>query len=328
MLSFRPARLRHRSLVSVTRPFLPSSPHHIPASRRRLFQGLCDGFLDLAVALPIPPSLPPYSTTIIIVTVVTRFALLPISIWGKQYTRRIEDMVMPEMEKLKPVAAKRVLEEMKKQGVRGDKQYLQDVHKKMTIELLQARQKQIFQEHKFKPWLPIILPPLSQLPFFFGFSVMLSRLSSGDTPFDSEAFLTLSTLAHPDPTMTLPIILGFITMANVESSQWVMNAAERAELRRVEDHKADQIRQGAKPKLELAKVLKTSLRGLSIVRIIIAAIAPGSVTLYWVTSAAFGLVQTWITDYIAIRRKRKLQPPVIPASVTSGPLPVQARVRK
>jgi mitochondrial inner membrane protein COX18 len=44
-------------------------------------QGLCDGFLDLAVALPLPPSLPPYSTTIILTTLVTRVALLPIAIW-------------------------------------------------------------------------------------------------------------------------------------------------------------------------------------------------------------------------------------------------------
>lgn len=44
-------------------------------------QSLCDGFLDLAIALPLPPSLPPYSTTIILVTVVTRLALLPVSVW-------------------------------------------------------------------------------------------------------------------------------------------------------------------------------------------------------------------------------------------------------
>ena len=56
--------------------------HHSNLSNRRYFvQGLCDGFMDLALALPIPPSLPPYSSTIILLTIVTRFALLPISIW-------------------------------------------------------------------------------------------------------------------------------------------------------------------------------------------------------------------------------------------------------
>lgn len=43
---------------------------------------LKDGFLDLATALPIPPSWPAYSTTIIICTVLTRLAFtVPFSVW-------------------------------------------------------------------------------------------------------------------------------------------------------------------------------------------------------------------------------------------------------
>jgi inner membrane protein COX18 len=38
-------------------------------------------FLDLAVALPVPAGWPPYSTSIILATLVSRFALLPVSIW-------------------------------------------------------------------------------------------------------------------------------------------------------------------------------------------------------------------------------------------------------
>lgn len=52
-----------------------------PPSRRFHIQNICDGFLDLALALPIPPTVPAYSTTIILVTLLSRFALLPISIW-------------------------------------------------------------------------------------------------------------------------------------------------------------------------------------------------------------------------------------------------------
>ena len=52
---------------------------------RRTFvslDALKDGFLDLATALPIPPSWPAYSTTIILCTVLTRLALtVPFSVW-------------------------------------------------------------------------------------------------------------------------------------------------------------------------------------------------------------------------------------------------------
>lgn len=59
-----------------------------PCLTRRSFsvQALSEGFLDLATALPLPPSLPPYSTTIILVTVVSRILItLPVSIWVCHY---------------------------------------------------------------------------------------------------------------------------------------------------------------------------------------------------------------------------------------------------
>ena len=44
--------------------------------------GLSEGFLDLAVALPYPQSWPPYASTVILLTVVTRLAFtVPISVW-------------------------------------------------------------------------------------------------------------------------------------------------------------------------------------------------------------------------------------------------------
>src|SRR6202044_37144 len=46
---------------------------------------LSEGFLDLSLALPFPPLLPPYSTTIILFTVVSRLAFtLPFSIWVRE----------------------------------------------------------------------------------------------------------------------------------------------------------------------------------------------------------------------------------------------------
>jgi len=105
--------------------------------------------------------------------------------------------------------------------------------------------------------------------------VVLNRLSQDPAPFDSEPFLSLTSLAHPDPTMTLPVILGILTMANVESGNWVMNAAERQQQRAMEADEARRVAAGGKVRIQPGKIIKSSLRILSIIRIIVAALTPG-----------------------------------------------------
>lgn len=197
---------------------------------------------------------------------------------------------MPEIEKLKPIVAKRVFEEMRAAGIRGSKEHLHKVHADKTIKIvnfshplfdianlfqLTAKRKGLFKLHKCSPLPSILIPPLSQLPFFVGFTIVLNQLSQSPTPFDSESFLTLTSLAHPDPTMTLPIVLGFLTMANVESGSWVMNAAEREQQRLSEAEEVNRLAAGGKVRVQPRKIIKTALRGLSIIRIVVAALTPG-----------------------------------------------------
>ncbi|KAJ8519392.1 hypothetical protein ONZ45_g3668 [Pleurotus djamor] len=194
---------------------------------------------------------------------------------------------------------------MKVQGVKGDKKQIQAIHAERSTALLTTLRKQLYKKYKCGPLTSIIVPTLSQLPVFVVTSMMLSRLSLPPTPFDSEAFLTLTTLAHPDPTMALPIILGMITMANVESSNWVMTAAERERQQRIDENNVKRIAEGQKPLIQPNKLIKSGLRILSVGRIMFAAVMPGSVTLYWVTSATFGLFQTWAMDWWDVKRKRQ-----------------------
>lgn len=105
-------------------------------------------------------------------------------------------------------------------------------------------------------------------------TIALGRMSIDPTPFDSESFWTLTTLAHPDLTMTLPIILGVLTMGNVESSNWVMTAAERVRAREVEEENMKAVDAGQKL-IKPQAIIKTGLRLLSVGRIIIASITPG-----------------------------------------------------
>lgn len=277
--------------------------------QRRTFVGIetfTNGFLDLATALPLPPSLPPYSTTIIICTVVSRLIwTVPFSIWAKQRQRRAEEEVMPIINSLKPGVSKLVLAEMQKVGVRGTKEQIQVAHGKRVEQLLTTRRKQLFSEYRCSPGLTIAIPIITQVPLFMGFSIVLNRLSQAPTPFDSESFLTLSTLAHADPTATLPIALGLITLANVESSRWFMTDTQRERQEKVQKWKEDRVARG-ETVIEPQKIIKSVLRLISVGRIVVATMVPGGVILYWVTSATFGLVQTWIMDYWELRRKRKL----------------------
>ena len=120
---FRPPR------SAALTPFRHRYGRRTPPLSRGFLTGLGTEFLDLALALPIPPSWPAYSTAIIVVTVVTRFALLPVSIWvrslattrrillivtqGKRKSRIIEEVVVPQLEKERHVIAKNVFEQMK-----------------------------------------------------------------------------------------------------------------------------------------------------------------------------------------------------------------------
>ena len=80
---FRPSRILRGA--SYQQPRLGFALHQ----SRRTFVSLDvlkDGFLDLAIALPIPPSWPAYSTTIILCTVLTRLAFtVPFSVWVNFY---------------------------------------------------------------------------------------------------------------------------------------------------------------------------------------------------------------------------------------------------
>ncbi|KAL4076072.1 60Kd inner membrane protein-domain-containing protein [Scleroderma citrinum] len=294
---------RTRGIAKPSRQFLP------PFRRRTIssLDALAGGFLDLATALPIPPALPPYSTTIILCTALSRLVLtVPFSIWAKQRQWRAEEIVVPTIRSMVPNVAKSVSEEMTREGIRGTKEQIQSIHNEKVKRILKSRQKQLCAQHRCRPEATMLIPPVTQLPVFVGFSVLLSHLSQAPTPFDSESFFTLSALTHADPTGVLPIALGFITLANVESSRWFMTDAQLNREKQVQQWKEARIAKGESV-LEPQKIVKSVLRLASIGRIVVASMVPGAVVLYWVTSATFGLVQTWILDYWELRRKRRLQ---------------------
>jgi len=112
-------------------------------------------------------------------------------------------------------------------------------------------------------------------------------------------------------------------MGQAESSNWIMNAAERQRARKIEEENAKRAAEGGKPVIRPQAIIKSGLRILSVGRIIIAAITPGSIALYWVTSAAFGLCQTWLTNWLD--RPRALLPRESASSKSANTLPESSR---
>lgn len=88
--------------------------------------------------------------------------------------------------------------------------------------------------------------------------MVLRQASMDPTPLDSEAVLSLISLAHTDNTFIIPIAVGLITMANVEANTIFRRAAAVA---------------GGKE--HRTGFLDSALRGLSLVRVGITALTPG-----------------------------------------------------
>lgn len=118
-------------------------------------------------------------------------------------------------------------------------------------------------------------PPVAQIPVFMLLSaIFLHAANEPGSVLRNEAFFTLQSLAHPDPTVTLPIILGLVSLASIETSKWFISEEQSrrfAEIRRREHAR----RASGKIVIQPMKYAKSISRGLSVGRIVLAAIAPG-----------------------------------------------------
>ena len=74
--------VQRRAIRLTTFQHIPLRSTVAVPGKRQFTSSIYDGFLDLALALPWPSSFPPYSSTIILLTVASRLALtVPFSVW-------------------------------------------------------------------------------------------------------------------------------------------------------------------------------------------------------------------------------------------------------
>ncbi|PBK72700.1 hypothetical protein ARMSODRAFT_881222 [Armillaria solidipes] len=289
---------------------LASHPHHgfrVPTPRRNL-SSVANSFLDFATAIPYPTSFPPYSSTIILVTVLTRIALLPIATWGNNRMLRYQQLVIPEVEKRKPYIWQEELLKMRKEGFRGDKEETRKVLSKRIQPIFKGLEKQLCKVYRCQKIPTMVVPPLSQMAVFFPMSIFFGGVAADPfSGFDAESFMTLTSLSHPDETLTIPILVGLITMANVESSTWFMTATEKQAVAQREQRRKDAASKGVHH-IAPANGIKQALRAVSVLRIVFAAQVSGAIALYWATSSLCGLFQTWFMESLR-RRKPGPSPP-------------------
>ena len=129
-------------------------------------------------------------------------------------------------------------------------------------------------EHGVPPALIMAIPVLTQLPVFVFSSLVFSQLTQPPSVLDSETFLTLTSLVNPDPTVAIPVLIGMITFANVESAKWFVSDAQERREEKVEKWNAEKRARGEiviAPK----EIVQNALRVMSVGRILIAAVVPG-----------------------------------------------------
>ncbi|KAK0230908.1 60Kd inner membrane protein-domain-containing protein [Armillaria fumosa] len=286
---------------------LASHSHHgfRVATPRCNLSSVANSFLDLATAIPYPTSFPPYSSTIILVTVLTRIALLPIATWGNNRMLRYQQLVLPEVEKRKPYIWQEELLKMRKEGFRGDKEETRKALSKRIQPIFKGLEKQLCKVYRCQKIPTMVVPPFSQMAVFFPMSIFFGGVAADPfSGFDAESFMTLASLSRPDETLTIPILVGLITMANVESSTWFMTATEKQAVAQREQRRKDAAAKGVHH-ITPANGIKQALRVVSVLRIVFAAQVSGAIALYWATSSLCGLFQTWFMESL---RRRKLGP--------------------
>ena len=104
--------------------------------------------------------------------------------------------------------------------------------------------------------------------------MIFGRASTPPTVLDSESFFTLTSLAHSDPTATVPILIGILTFANIDASRWLMSKESRLREQPVAAWTTKR-RAAGETVLEPKKIFQTTLRIASVGRILIALMVPG-----------------------------------------------------
>ncbi|KAH7105410.1 hypothetical protein BKA62DRAFT_766781 [Auriculariales sp. MPI-PUGE-AT-0066] len=332
--------LRHaakRGAVLAHRPSLLLRPGvHLQQRRTFLTETFAAGanqIIDLSLAIPWPADWPPYASTIVLLTLLQRTALLPLAIWTKRKVKIGRDVVVPELKRNSVRVVNHIEATPLPNGLTKDT--VMKVRRESYRELMEARRKQLFSHFGVGISRTVILPTLVQLGTFIPMSMLFVFIAVPPTPLDSECFMHLTNLTRNDPSNILPVAIGILNMANVDSHRWLVRTPLLKEQQQVDQNVIQaQIAKGGplkrrnfELKLNPSGMMTALARSFSVLRIVFAMQMPGTVLIYWTVSAAYSLAQSFVLEYWSSRSK-PIQLPVPPLNFRKLTTDSPATLRK
>ena len=121
----------------------------------------------------------------------------------------------------------------------------------------------------------MLVPPAVQLPLFVVLSMIFQTACIPPSPLEMESVFTFDSLTQPDSTATMPIVVGLLSLANVDTSKWLVGgktAQNKLSKDELETQKQDK---DGVIKIRPQQMVKGILRLLSVARILVAMSFPG-----------------------------------------------------
>ncbi|KAG8720308.1 hypothetical protein FRC08_000604 [Ceratobasidium sp. 394] len=299
-----------------------STPLSRVANQRRhisILEPLASGIIEtghILSSFPLATSLPPYSSTIIAITLALRTGItLPMALWSRARAYRREHIVGPELKAWR----EKTKEAVGKAFAREGKPY--EEYRAEMGRLQVAKIKELNKIHRCSPLPTMIAPFAVHAPLFILATASFRQAALMHTapmnPLALESFLTLPSLAHTDPTGVLPITIGLLMFSNVELGRL---SRPTKQLKPTPSNDSGGTSTTELPRMSsLVTALENGLRGASILFIWVAMQAPGAVVLYWLTSASYTLVERLFFINYGKREPKPLDHPIVqPTSSTAG----------
>lgn len=188
------------------------------------------------------------------------------------------------------------------------------------IEVLSAKERrrrrvELFRKHKCQAWKSLVLLPSVQMPLWISMSMVFRAMCGWsvlsaipvEQGFKSDSWLWLPDLISSDPYSVLPLIIGGLSLANVEWNTINMMNAQQQRSGRAKGPSGPSV-----PKIV------SNLSRVGVLFFMTASFqAPAAVCLYWISSSGYSFLQNVLFDrFLPLN-----VPPEKPSVATALPSP-------
>lgn len=225
-------------------------------------------------------------TTVTLRTAVT----LPIAIMNRRRNQKQAEL-QPLLGAMTPIIRARLAQsDAAREGVLTYEQI-----QVLSMKERRKRRIELFKRHKCQAWKSLVLLPSVQMPLWISMSMVFRAMCGWsvvsaipiEPAFKTEAWLWFPDLITSDPYAVLPLVIGCMSLANVEwNTINMMNAQQRRGV------------QANGPSGPSVPKIVSNLSRVGVLFFMTASFqAPAAVCLYWASSSAFSLLQNVAFDH-------------------------------